>query len=715
MVSEVPPSRLRFGAFEIDRRTGEVRRQGVGIRLAAQPFQVLSALAERPGELVTREELRRRLWPSDTFVDFEHGINSAIKKLRQALGDKAEAPVFIQTLPGRGYRFVQPVEVVVESAESVTSPERARPEATAAKLRTRAAVVGAAAAAVIAVVLPLLLFRAPVEKPPSSIKLVPLTAFPGQEVAPSFSPDGTRVAFAWTGDTPGSAEGFDLYTEVIGTDRPLRLTAQPAAWIAPAWSPDGRSIAFSRVSAEGEGGIYVVSAHGGAERKLVGATFASFWVLSAPALSWSPDGSLLAYSEVSPGGPVTMWLLSMENLQKTRINPSLACQDAWNPTFSPDGKRLAFGCSSSIGVWGIYVQPLAGGAATRVASEGGFPGGLCWTPDGTRIAYAASTHPGSGGELWQVSATGGHPERLLFAQDALSPAFSVRGNRLAYARRFETTDIWRIDRARHPPHPQKLIASSRIQENPQLSPDGSKIAFESTRSGSREIWISDGGGHEPVQLTSFGHSLTGTPRWSPDGRRVVFDSRAGGRPDLYVADVPEGVPHRLNVSVADDSLGSWSRDGRWIYFLSPSGGSYQIWKVPSEGGAAIQVTRRGGWHAFESPDGRRLYYGTQFVDSEIWSVPTSGGDEAPVPGMPHVEYSAWWVPTAAGIYFITQRPAPAVRFFDFATRAVKEIATLPGPPAPYVGGISASSDGRYILYSQVDETASDIMLVDGFF
>ncbi len=710
--------RLRFGVFEIDRRTGEVRRQGVRIKVAAQPFQILSTLVDRPGELVTREELRQRLWPSDTFVDFEHSLNSAVKKLRLALGDMAEAPIFIETLPRRGYRFLQPVESVIEPSSTAASDVLStattglenRSQATLGT--RRAAVIGIAAVVTAAVVAPLI-FRITARNAASNVKLAPLTAFPGQEVAPSFSPDGTQFAFAWTGDTPDAAQGFDLYAAVIGTERPLRLTARPAAWISPAWSPDGRSIAFSRISLAGESGIYAVSALGGSERKLVEASFAPFWILSASALSWSPDGKVLAYSETPPGGPVTMWLLSVENLQKTRIEPAVACQDAWNPTFSPDGKTLAFACSSSIGVWSIYAQPLSGGAATRVASATGFPGGLCWTPDGSRIVFATATHPGSGGELWQVSTSGSSPERLLFAQDAYSPSFSRRGNRLAFARRFETIDIWRIDLSQNPPHPRKLIASSRIQENPQLSPDGSKIVFESTRSGAREIWISDSSGEDPLRLTSFGGPLTGTPRWSADGKRVLFDSRARGKSDLYVADTARRSPHRLSVSVADNSMGAWSQDGRWIYFVSISSGSHQIWKVSSEGGTAVQVTRSGGWNAFESADGRLLYYAKQFVDTEIWRVPTAGGEEAPLPRMPHVEYAAWWVPTAAGIYFIAQGPAPHIRFYDFATHAVKEIADLPGAPAPYVGGISVSTDGRYVLYFQIDETASDLMLVDG--
>src|SRR4051794_37271480 len=103
------PGRLRFGVFEADLRTGELRKRGVRIRLQEQPFQVLALLLERPGELVTRDELRGRLWSADTFVDFDHGLNKAINKIREALGDSAENPHFVETVARRGYRFIAEV------------------------------------------------------------------------------------------------------------------------------------------------------------------------------------------------------------------------------------------------------------------------------------------------------------------------------------------------------------------------------------------------------------------------------------------------------------------------------------------------------------------------------------------------------------------------------------------------------------------------------
>src|SRR5713101_1721332 len=115
---------VRFGTFEVNLQTGELRRRGQKVKLQEQPLQVLAALLERPGEMVTREELRSKLWPADTFVDFDHGLNAAIKRLRDALGESADAPVFIETLARRGYRFIAPVNGSALSGVEIAAAER---------------------------------------------------------------------------------------------------------------------------------------------------------------------------------------------------------------------------------------------------------------------------------------------------------------------------------------------------------------------------------------------------------------------------------------------------------------------------------------------------------------------------------------------------------------------------------------------------------------
>jgi DNA-binding winged helix-turn-helix (wHTH) protein len=136
----------RFGAFEVDLRAGELRKHGIRLKLQDQPFQVLAHLLEHPGEVVTREELRQKLWPADTFVDFDTGLNSAIKKLRDALSDSAEKPCYIETLPRRGYRFIAPVENGDLTAPAAVHEKPALvPLATPRSLTKRWRVVGVAA------------------------------------------------------------------------------------------------------------------------------------------------------------------------------------------------------------------------------------------------------------------------------------------------------------------------------------------------------------------------------------------------------------------------------------------------------------------------------------------------------------------------------------------------------------------------------------------
>ena len=122
MTDPQPAQRYRFGAFEADGATGELRRQGLRIKLNAQPFQVLLLLLDRPGQLLTREEISRELWPDGTFVDYEHGVNSAVNRIREALGDTAASPRFVETLARRGYRFVAPVERINPSEHPAPVP-----------------------------------------------------------------------------------------------------------------------------------------------------------------------------------------------------------------------------------------------------------------------------------------------------------------------------------------------------------------------------------------------------------------------------------------------------------------------------------------------------------------------------------------------------------------------------------------------------------------
>jgi Tol biopolymer transport system component len=299
--------------------------------------------------------------------------------------------------------------------------------------------------------------------------------------------------------------------------------------------------------------------------------------------------------------------------------------------------------------------------------------------------------------------------------NAANPAISSRGNRLAYEQRSQTINIWQIKlpTATQPSRSAtKLIASTRVDACPQFSPDGTRIVFCSDRTGADEIWVSDTARSHLVQLTSLGGPIAGTPRWSPDGRRIAFDGQRG----IHVIDVDGGPSRRVASDTPDGVVPSWSRDGQWIYFASGRTGRLEVWKVPAAGGQAVQITKRGGFAASESQDGKSLYYAKGIRLDGLWRVGVNGGEEAPVLDFPKASFWGYWALVKKGIYFVNTEtgPQPALQFLSFADKRVVHVAALDRRPVPFLSGLAVSPDEKSILYTQEDHRSSDIILVDNF-
>ncbi len=556
--------------------------------------------------------------------------------------------------------------------------------------------------------------RPPTTKPSAPpMKAVPFTTFPGQTADPSFSADGNQIAFAWNGK---NEDNWDIYVKMIGAESVLRLTTNPAIDLSPAWSPDGRYIAFCRHT-ESEDGIFLVPALGGPERKLYPPHMGAAWRVGG--LGWSPDGKYLAFSEKLPGEELRrVSVLSVETLNKRVVTspvPPVNLGDI-RPRFSPDGKTLAFGRGFTAQGFDAWLVPAAGGQPQQVTRGNEGFGGFTWTPDSAHLIYAGSW--GGTWGLWRIPLAGGEPERLpVGGEYALAPALSRDGQRLAYVEASEDVNIWRYEVPRgseRPKPPTKLIASTVPEMAQQFSPDGKRIVFASGRSGnSSEIWVADSDGSNPVQLTNFEGPMAGTPRWSPDGRQVVFDCNAGDNEDIYTVSVEGGPPRRLTSEKSQEVTPSWSRDGKWVYFASDRTGAWQTWKMPAEGGRAVQVTRGGGFAAFESLDGKTLYYAKGLTVPGLWKVPVEGGEETLV--LEQLAASLWgyWGLTRDGIYFY-DAATRAIEFFSFATRKTTQIAKPEKEPHRSNPGFSVSPDGQWILYAQLDVIASHIMLVVNF-
>jgi Tol biopolymer transport system component/plasmid stabilization system protein ParE len=564
-----------------------------------------------------------------------------------------------------------------------------------------------------------------VQEPEQEVMVVPLTAHTGDERDPSFSPDGSQVAFSWVPD-----DGLpDIYIKLIGPGEPIRLTHTPNAdERLPKWSPDGKWIVFLRSVRSSLGVLedkwaaVVIPALGGPERALAED-------VSNSSLSWSPDSHWVVYAG---GNPRSLYLGSVHGAERKLVVGPLEGKYPVSAGFiSPDGRKLAV--NFSIGRYEpLYVVDLSAGQQTEGQPKLLTPADWIalspvWTADSKEVLFIR----GSGGNagldtaMFRVSTVGGPPKQVQFAGN--NPWFfdvARQGHRMAFTRMHRKANIYGVEFETGgviSKEAQVIASSSRQDRYPTFSPDGTRIAFVSNRSGPMEIWTAQADGQDPVQLTtSQDPDVTSQPQWSPDGGKIAYISKGISKPSTNVFVMPSagGVAQKVTDDDFSHYLPSWSRDGRWIYFAKGDYGdwnaqnvweSLNIWKVPVSGGAAIQVTRHGGVFAQESLDGKWLYFATP--EYTIRRAPLAGGEEREFAReVPWFSFSV----TTHGIYYLgspTGRQGAAIRFISHAGGEPKVIGSIQRPVA---GGLSLSPDGQSLLYSQFDQLEAELMLVENF-
>jgi Tol biopolymer transport system component len=552
---------------------------------------------------------------------------------------------------------------------------------------------------------------------PSAVVARPLANDRGSEGHPSLSPAGDQIVYRWQREgTPG------LYIKpvtsgaarLLATDNPAKF----AAATSPKWSPRGDLVAFLLLE-EGQDqntrAAYVVPHSGGSPRRLTS--------MSGTGLCWAPDGGSLAFtSRTSSGEPFSVFSISLTTGQRQRLTvPPAGTFGDTQCAFSPDGRRLAVARFVSRYQSDLYLTAINDGrglAVERVTHGLGGLQGLAWTPDGRAIVF------GSHNGLWIVpaAASSSRAPALLTAAGAtaMHPTLAwpaeMHPVRLAYEYNIRDVNIWRWDAgASGRGTSTRLAGSTMWEDHATFSPQGPRISFSSNRTGANEIWTAGGDGSDSRQLTFFNGPIVISPRWSPDGHRLAFTSHAGGNRDVYVMEADGSKVTRLTWEPSQEDNPSWSRDGRWIYFRSDRGGLAQIWKLPSEGGRAVRVTDGQASQAFESPDGKRLYFVRNTDVPGLWSVAASGGEET----FELADVSeAFWGVFEKGIMFLVADPkfspdGPTIRSFDFGSRKVSTIVTLL-PTTTVSPGFDVARDGRSVLWTQVDSWQSDVMIVDGW-
>ena len=492
-----------------------------------------------------------------------------------------------------------------------------------------------------------------------------------------------RTATRWPSHGTGRrATNTDVYVQQIGAGTPLRLTTDPGVDYSAIWSPDGRSIAFvrrqGRPDSTSSGSCrrladraqaHRIDAHGNLRSRLT--------------LAWCPDSKCLVVTDVTGEGmPDALFVCrSRRGSRQLTFPRHPAILIDTDPAVSPDGRWLVFRRDASPFTGEMYRLPLDGqglpnGMPVRLTDVRVSATRPAWMPDGRNIMFSSKN------TLWRMDAFApGTPERLAFGLDAIQPAVSTprRGEalKLVYVRVFSDSNIWRFAPVpasqASAPAPQRIVASTRDDHFPRLSPDGRRLAFFSSRSGEFELWVADPDGLNAIQLTTL-RSVPGFPRWSPDSRTLTFHSDPEGHPDVMTISADGGSPGIMTPGAIGGGYPSFSRDGRSIYFTrSDPQGQQGIWRVAASGGAPVRITDVRSDIPIESLDGKTLYYVEDAVrPTALWQQPLAGGP--PVKVVDGV-FNGNFDVAEQGIYFL-QRDSPPPGAGPSGPRRVQTRAAL---------------------------------------
>ncbi len=619
---EKTAARFRFGLFEVDSDSGELRKSGVRIRLQAQPFRVLVCLLERPGEVITREEIQQRLWGNDTIVDFDHSLGTAINKLREALGDSAENPRFIETLARRGYRFLAPVTAVAvhhdehlglvtdlaaadtahSTSTSVSSPA-APPRRRSLSAWFWALASVAAIALLIAGAFIGLRLRAPYTAPPHITQVTfsgrVLTNDLDVESFSSSASDGTRIYFSHMDN------GNPVLAVALVANGEISYIHLPSAVGAPligSLSPDGsRLVVRSHLQTEPEQPLWIVPTLGGDARRVPN-------VLAHDA-TWMPDGQRLL---VASGNDLYVVGTDGSEQRKLVSTPGLAFWLRWRP----DGQRLRFTVRDpnyqTEALWEVRAD---GSLLHQLLPGWSQPASECcgsWTPDGEEFVFQSS-HSGRS-DIWVIRERswypgGGQPRQITNGPlDYAAPVTSPGGKRVFFIGNSAAFELLRAV-----PHSSAFTAldpnlSAALLA--QFSPDGKWVAW--VNAADTSLWRSRIDGSERIELTGSPLRVF-TMRWSPDNRRLAVMAEESGRPwKIYLIDAEGGKLSPILNEDRNEADPTWTPDGRSIIFGRPpdrmdNGQPKAIYQLNLETKKMTEIPGSAGLFSPRlSPDGRYI-------------------------------------------------------------------------------------------------------------
>ena len=539
---------VRFGVFEVDLAARELRKRGVRLKLQDQPFRVLEALLSKPGEIVTREELKDRLWAQDEFVEFDKSLNTAVQKIREALDDSAKSPRFLETVPKVGYKFVAAVQAAGGDPAPPPPPRPVWPMVAALAL------VGAGVYWWI---------NGPTAPTfdPSAYRLRQLTRDDGLTFQPALSRDGKLIVYASDRDGQGN---LDLYVQQVSGGSPTRITDHPADDYQPHFSPDGSQIAFR--SDRSGGGIHIKKPFGDEPPRLIAS--------QGRAPRFSPDGAKIVFQRGFRPVGTTIHVVDLKSSEETRIAPNLRI--TFGPIWSADAQAILFWGGRAglreIDWWaagadggdaehmGAY-ERLRGLGIQSPVSAHVVNGPVNLLPGGREILFAARS--GDDSRLWRIPLAGsgrkvsGNPEPVtLGASKPVEPSVAENGT-IAFEQFEDRFDIVGIPVGGSAEDMRTIVRDVAYQSKVSISVDGGKVAYTAVRDGQADVYVYD-------LRSGATLALTDTPEQersaliSRDGRHVIYHSRNTiGKPFSVSLIASDGGPTR-QICESCQRISDWS-------------------------------------------------------------------------------------------------------------------------------------------------------------
>ena len=694
--SDLPGSAVRFGEFIADLEAGELHRNGTKIKLQGQPFEILTLLLKRPGRVVTREELRQRLWSNDTFVDFEHGLNAAVNRLREALTDSADEPHYIETVPRRGYRLIMPIEPLVEVTQRARDKSGWRSRTVTLAVLSMIVVIASA------------VFLSTNGRNTSTRSmqrtLTRLTFDEGVQTGATWSPDGHFLAYS-----SNRGGKFDIWVQQLSGGDPVQITRGPGNNWQPDWSPDGKYIVYR--AENGGGGLYIVPALGGLglERKI-----ASFGYYPR----WSPDGSQVlfqftpfaAYNRffvVNPNGSsprevLTELTAGLPQSSARHVPPRdndhwlSAVAAAWHP----DSKRVSVWIrqGTSAAVPSFWTGPVLGGAlaeseispeilrqigeldgAAGIAEWASMDYKFSWAPSGKAI-YFERTFRGAR-NIWRISVDPQTLQAVGIERLTTGPgldtelSLSPDGKRLAFTGESAHVRAWMFpfDAARgRVTGPGKAATSPGMEAwLHDLSRDGKKLAFCAKGAGA-QLWersLPDG---REVPIVADDSYFRDTPRWSPDGNYLAYVRQKSSTGESQLVMWSSQTRSEEPITALSRTLRlafDWSLDSKFFLISQLNNGAApsELWLLPVAARPHAELAARriasnpayNIWQEHFSPDGRWIVFlavrDLPLPESRVYVMPATGGPWTPITDGKHWDDKPRWSPDGKIIYFISRR------------------------------------------------------------